>query len=157
MRTLLLATCLAASTAAAQPAPDNISGLVIHDIKPGRISGYLIETTRTIEGAVVDDTRRGIAGAEVRIVGDVVVITVHANASGGFRVTNLAPGFYRVEVERGTLREPVGPLRITDNFRGGCRFWFSTAQVLGGAATPPTGHVDTHSTTHGIVIRDPGR
>ncbi len=65
-----------------------------------------------VEGVVIDDARVGIAGATVRIVGEATVTTVYANAYGQFRVTLLPPGSYRIEVVRGTIREPYSRLQL---------------------------------------------
>ncbi|HEX5061601.1 MAG TPA: hypothetical protein VFV99_19670, partial [Kofleriaceae bacterium] len=103
----------------------------------------------------------------VRVVGEKVVVTAPTDDLGQFRVTGLAAGPYRVEVERGTVRPPLPPPRppivITRNELRCCVCAMERARsfgtVLGRAAQDPAKlqPIDTRSTTQGVVIRDPGR
>jgi len=59
-----------------------------------------------VEGVAYDPAIGAVGGATVRIVGDEVVVVVRADRFGQFHVAGLAPGRYRVELERGRV-EPI--------------------------------------------------
>src|ERR1051326_1711853 len=60
----------------------------------------------SIEGTVTDATDAGIPGAEVLLINEGTQVTQHAvtSANGFFRITELPPGSYRLEVSRGGFK-----------------------------------------------------
>lgn len=107
-----------------------------------------------VAGVVIDDAKLGVADVEVRIVGATVVVTTRSDRRGQFRVNGLPPGDYRIEVERGTVREPYPlPVRIARSWARCCSCRAATVHL----ATHRRGHVDTASTALGIRITSPGR
>ena len=63
--------------------------------------------TSGIEGTVFDQSGSAIPAAHVRVMNEAtgVARTSEANGSGYFRVAELGPGAYRVEVEAPGFRE----------------------------------------------------
>jgi hypothetical protein len=61
----------------------------------------IVTETGVIEGVAVDHLFQPLPSVTVRIVGEALVMTLHATAAGEIRVNGLPPGRYRIEVERG--------------------------------------------------------
>lgn len=116
-----------------------------------------------IEGVVVDTTFQRLGGSTVRIVGAALVMTLHADGGGAFRVTGLPVGRYRLEVERGYVHEPYpvesepGP-RIDRDWYRCCLCAMERPHSIGVVPTPPEllstprGHVATMSTAQGLRL-----
>ena len=115
-------------------------------------------------GVVVDGARQPLAGVAVRVIGERFIVTTHTDRAGRFEVTALVPGTYRIEADRGIVREPDlvpevvpphhrltidRPYFLTD--RG---LW--THRTLVGPTYERTGHVETASTVQGIRFDRPG-
>lgn len=109
-----------------------------------------------VAGVVIDDANAGIAGARVRVITDAVVITARADERGQFRINGVQSGGYRIEVDRGTVREPYPPPVRIDPY-GSMRCCFCRVRTYVGSAPARRGHVDTRSTAQGLRISSPGR
>src|SRR3981189_724048 len=60
----------------------------------------------SVEGSVQDTTQAGVPGAEVTLVNESTQVTLRTttNESGFFRLPQLSPGNYRVEVRKGGFK-----------------------------------------------------
>src|SRR5438093_7898792 len=60
----------------------------------------------TVEGSVQDTTQAAVPGADVTLVNESTQVTLRTttNEGGFFRLPQLSPGTYRVEVRKGGFR-----------------------------------------------------